>query len=87
MLSAISLTSKTLLTSYHAFALPKGRDNSQFDVVLGMATHLRIPWDHKLFMAVVFYKNIFCYEAASSSCSVVNLKVPNFLIYTMLFLK
>ena len=27
-------------------------------------------------MAVVFYKNIFCYEAASSSCRVVNLKVP-----------
>ena len=23
-----------------AFALPKGRDNSQFEVVLGMATHL-----------------------------------------------
>ena len=41
MLSAISRTSKTLLTSYHALALPKGRDNSQFDVVLGMATHLR----------------------------------------------
>ena len=27
-------------------------------------------------MAVVFYENIFCYEAASSSCRVVNLKVP-----------
>ena len=28
-------------------------------------------------MAFVFYKNTFCYEAASSSCRVVNLKVPN----------
>ena len=42
MLSATSWTSKTLLTSYNAFALLKGRDNSQYDVVLGVATHLRI---------------------------------------------
>ena len=28
-------------------------------------------------MAFVFYKNTFCYEAPSSSCRVVNLKVPN----------
>ena len=31
MLTAISWTSKTLLTSEHAFALLKGSDNSQFD--------------------------------------------------------
>ena len=34
-------------------------------------------WDHKLFIASVFYKNILYFEGASSRWRVVNLKLPN----------
>ena len=32
-------------------------------------------WDHKLFIVIVFYKNTLCFECASTSCRVANLKL------------
>ena len=35
--------------------------------------------DHKLFIVIVFYKNILCLQGASSSCRVLNLKLSHLL--------
>ena len=42
-----------------------------------MTTYLRILLGHKLFIVIVFYKNLLYSDNTSSSCRVVNLKVPN----------
>ena len=44
--------------------------------LLRMTTQFRALLGHKLFIVIVFYKNILCFENASSSCRVVNLKFP-----------
>ena len=44
-----------------------------------MTTQFRHFRDHKLFMGIFFYKNILCFEGASSSCRVANLKLPSIL--------
>ena len=46
------------------------------DVIM-LSLKLYDYWDYKLFIAVVFYKNMPCFVGVLLSCHIVNLKLPN----------